>query len=114
MKTDIWMPIYCGDWLKDTSHLSQGQHGAYFLLIVHYWQHGALRADSKQCYRIAMAFTAEERDNVDFVLSEFFKLTNGNLIQKRVEKELALALEKKEKAVSKAQKAAGERWKKNA
>lgn len=114
MKTDIWMPIYCGDWLKDTSHLSQGQHGAYFLLLIHYWQKRELKADKKQCYRIARAFTQEEIENVDAVLSEFFTLTNGNLIQKRVEIELKLALEKKEKAVKKAQKAAGERWRKDA
>lgn len=114
MKTDIWMSIYWGDYLKDTSHLSQGQHGAYLLLIGHYWQRRGLKANKQQCYRIAMAFTEEERENVDIVLSEFFKLKDGSYIQKRVEEELTKAIEKKEKAVSKAQKAAGERWKYNA
>lgn len=98
MKTDIWMPIYCGDYLKDTSHLSQGQHGAYFLLVLHYWQKGELRADMRQCCRIAMAFTEEERENVAFVLSEFFQHQDGRLIQKRVEEERTKSINRREAA----------------
>ena len=112
MKIDIWMPIYVGDYLKDTSHLSQGQHGAYLLLLFHYWQRGEIKADIKQCYRIAKASTDEEKENTAFVIKEFFYHQEDQFRQKRIETELVKALEKKDKAVNKAQKAAEERWKK--
>ena len=37
-KTGIWMPVYIGDYLRDTQDLSAEEHGVYFLLLMHYWQ----------------------------------------------------------------------------
>lgn len=45
-KPDTWMPFFWGDYLRDTGHLSTAEHGAYILLIGHYWTTGKPIPDS--------------------------------------------------------------------
>ena len=69
-----FMPMYWGDYLRDTQGLSQAEHGAYLLLIAHYWNTGELPVEKSEIYIIARAFDKKSRQIVDKILRKFFKI----------------------------------------
>lgn len=83
---------HLGDIAKACGHLSQGQQGAYDLLLD--WLYGnekPIPRNLEAVYRIGRAVTKAERDNVDMVLEDFFTLTDAGYIQKRASAEIAKA-----------------------
>lgn len=95
-------PHHIGDYAKDTMGLSQGEHGAYRLLMdASYATETGIPAD--EVYAIARAHAAAERKNTDRVLAKFFRLRDGRWYQKRIEEEIAAYREKSEKASQSAQ-----------
>lgn len=88
---DIWMPIYIGDYLADTMHLSAEEHGAYLLAIMHYWKSGGAFPKS-QLQNICRC-----SDVTLHVTLTFFQEKDGFLHHKRIDKELARSLEARDK-----------------
>src|SRR5947209_11864397 len=77
------------DWaayLGDTRHLTTVQHGAYLLLIAHYWQHRGLPADERALAQIA-GLTPDEWARERDILHALFRL--GGWKHKRFEAELS-------------------------
>lgn len=109
-KIDVWMPIYVGDYLKDTGGLSIAEHGAYFKLMMTYWQKGCLEHCLEQCIRIAGAYNQAERDAVANVIRKFFVVDGEVLRNKRLDEELEKARSRKDTANARAKKAAEARW----
>jgi uncharacterized protein YdaU (DUF1376 family) len=105
--TNIWMAFCPGDYLKDTTHLSTRQHGAYMLLIFAYFiNRGPLRdSDNEfaQITRLPRAAWTKERP----IIERFFRIRDGFWIHKRVDEELAKADSLSKAAKQKALK----RWK---
>lgn len=84
MTAKPWMPLWIADYRADTGHLSAAEHGAYLLLIMHYWQTGGLPDDDRQLARIACMAPVEWK-RARPVLVEFF---DAGWKHGRIEKEL--------------------------
>jgi uncharacterized protein YdaU (DUF1376 family) len=81
------MPLYVADYKADTAHLSCAEHGAYLLLIMHYWQRGSLPDDDSRLAKIASA-SPSQWAQMKPVIAEFFK---PGWVHERVAKELSEA-----------------------
>lgn len=87
MSNRAWMPLHITDYLADTGHLNAAEHGAYLMLIMHYWQNGSLPADERLLARLARMSKDEWTESRD-VLAMLF---GPNWTHKRIDTELAKA-----------------------
>lgn len=112
--TKVWMPLYVGDYLADTSRLTTEQHGAYLLLMFDYWRNGALPDDDSVLAQVCrLPFDAWSMHRA--LLRGFFtKADDGLLHHKRIDAEIEKAQINRDVSVAKARKAAEARWGKNA
>ena len=88
-RPDTWMPLFWGDYRKDTADLGAAQHGAYLLLIGHYWTTGKpLPDDDAKLWRIAAADSRGHWLKLRAVLAPFFDVAGGVWHHARIEYEL--------------------------
>jgi uncharacterized protein YdaU (DUF1376 family) len=90
-KQDHWMPLYIGDYLADTTHLTPAQHGAYMLLLMYYWVNGPPPDEDEVLCQITRANPAEWQKCIKDTVSKFFRIENRLWLHKRVEIEKARA-----------------------
>lgn len=85
------MPVFVGDYVADTLHLTTEQHGAYWLLILACWKAGGeLPDDDGQLAAITRLQLAKWRTHAG-VLRPFFSVQGAKLVHRRVAAELAKA-----------------------
>lgn len=84
-----WFPLDVSDYLSDTGHLTTAQHGAYLLLIIHYWKHDSLPEADKQLAAITKMPMAGWKQAKP-IIQAFFR---DGWKHKRVEEEIAKAKE---------------------
>jgi uncharacterized protein YdaU (DUF1376 family) len=111
-RTDLRLPVYIGDYLADTMHLSTEQHGAYLLLLFHLWQRGILPDDDVVLAQIT-GLDPGAWSNSRAVLAEFFEIHDGLWHHGRVEQERSHATAKQQSNSNKAKLAAYRRWNKS-
>ena len=98
-RPNSYMKMYWGDYFADTRHLSTVEHGAYLLMIAHYWRTGVpLPDDDLQLQRITGL-----RGNIwkekKPILARFFRIADGLWHHKRIDAELKKSTENYEKKV---------------
>jgi uncharacterized protein YdaU (DUF1376 family) len=101
------MPLYIGDYLADTMHLTCEQSGAYLHLIMHYWRAGSLPHDDVALAQIARLPAKAWRAH-KAIIAAFF---GQGWTHKRIDAERAKTNEVKERYHERAVKAAQARHK---
>jgi uncharacterized protein YdaU (DUF1376 family) len=104
MSRRAYMPLFVGDYLADTLHLSTCEHGAYLLLIMHYWQSGKPLPDDDARLARILRMTIQEWESIRPVLEPFFDVHSGRWHHGRLEKELAYVAAQSEAQREKAHK----------
>jgi uncharacterized protein YdaU (DUF1376 family) len=92
---------YCGDYQRDTAHLSLAEHGAYTMLLDTYFSvEKPLPSDLPSLYRVCRAMSRLEQQAVRSIAEQFFPVsqTDGLRHNQRADREIAKARPKIEAA----------------
>lgn len=87
------MPLYVADYLADTQSLTTEQHGAYLLMLMHYWRSGEAIPDDMVTLRMVTKLSTHKLKKFVPTLEKIFQHKDGKYFHSRVESELAKAKE---------------------
>lgn len=86
---NYFMAMFWGDYVRDTGHLNNAEHGAYLMLIKHYWcSQMALPDDDSKLWRIACCNSPKGWRKLRSVIAPFFQVSDGVWRHKRIDIEL--------------------------
>lgn len=84
-----YMPVYTGDYLRDTRHLTPQKHGVYLLLLMFCWdQKGPVPLDEQEAAGIANCRSADEIESLRYILARFFVRMDDGFYNKRMQLEV--------------------------
>lgn len=85
-----YMPLYVGDYLADTTHLTVTEHGAYLLLIMSLWRNETLPNNDKILARHARC-TMAQWSRMKPTIMPFFEDRDGRIFHGRILHDLTAA-----------------------
>jgi uncharacterized protein YdaU (DUF1376 family) len=88
---DTWMPLYVGDYLRDTGDLTSSEHGGYLLLLMQAWVRGGLLPTDDTRLRMITKMDTKEWKRSGPILLAFFHRDGDGFRHKRLDRELANA-----------------------
>ncbi len=83
--------LYIGDYQRDTAHLSIAEHGAYMLMLQHYYATEKPLPSGKALHRMLRAQDKTEREAIDSVATQFWLTTDDGLVNDRADVEITKA-----------------------
>jgi len=83
--------LYIGDYQRDTAHLSVTEHGAYLLMLQHYYATEKPLPVGKALHRMLRAQDKAEREAIDTVVAQFWQETDDGLVNERADVEITKA-----------------------
>lgn len=111
MRPDNWMPLFWGDYARDTGHLNNAHHGAYLMLIKHYWCTGLpLPDDDDKLWRISCCDSKGAWKKLRSTVEAFFEVGNGVWRHKRIDEELGRAKARTARRAEAGSRGAAKRW----
>ena len=102
-KTDIWMPLYIGDYLADTIGISLAEHGAYMLSLMAYWRKKG---------PLSVTELSQICNNHCDRVCQFYKKEGNFYRHTRIDKELSIAQDRQEAQQQRTEAARGAKLKK--
>jgi len=86
-----WFKCYIGDYQRDTADLSLAEHGAYLLMLQHYYATEKPLPTGKALHRMLRATDKDEREAIDAIAARFWVSTEAGLINHRADVEIGKA-----------------------
>lgn len=91
-----YLPLFTGDYLRDTRHLTPLRHGVYLLLLMHCWDtKGPAPLDEQELCGIVNCRSADEIEALRYVLQRFFvQMADGHYserLQREIERSEAIS-----------------------
>jgi uncharacterized protein YdaU (DUF1376 family) len=84
-----YMPLYTGDYLRDTRFLTPLKHGIYLLSLIHCWDSkGPMPLDEQEAAGICNCRSADEIEALRYVLGRFFVCNEYGHFNIRMQKEI--------------------------
>lgn len=80
--------LYIGDYQRDTAHLSIAEHGAYSLMLQHFYATEKPLPTGKALYRMLRADGPSDREAIDSIARQFWTEGEDGLINVRAAEEI--------------------------
>jgi uncharacterized protein YdaU (DUF1376 family) len=104
------MPIWIGDYLASTAHLTTQQHGVYLLLMMHYWTTQKPIPDDDEMLALIVRLPLKEWKHDRKAIETLFHIKDGAWFHQAMFDEIAKAMKVSKKRQELGRKGAAKRW----
>ena len=100
-----YLPLFTGDYLRDTRHLTPLRHGVFLLALFHCWDtKGPMPLDEQERAGICNCRSADEIEAMRYILNRYFVRMEDGWYNKRMQSEI-----ERSESISHARSEAGKR-----